>query len=93
MCRTDLHVVDGDLAAPAIPVIPGHEIVGSVELLGSEVRTFAVGTRVGVPWLGGSCGVCEFCHPIRSRTPTGHSAVSGRGASRALPFSSLDHRP
>jgi propanol-preferring alcohol dehydrogenase len=61
VCRTDLHVVDGDLAEPAIPVVPGHEIVGRVERWGEEVGDFARGDRVGVPWLGGSCQECEFC--------------------------------
>jgi propanol-preferring alcohol dehydrogenase len=61
VCRTDLHVVDGDLPEPAIPVIPGHEIVGRVEQVGDNVKTFAPGERVGIPWLGWSCGDCEFC--------------------------------
>lgn len=61
VCRTDLHVVDGDLPWPGHPVIPGHEIVGSVQALGAGVTGFAVGERVGVPWLGFSCGHCRFC--------------------------------
>lgn len=61
VCRTDLHVVDGDLPWPGQPVIPGHEIVGSVQALGAGVTGFAVGERVGVPWLGFSCGHCRFC--------------------------------
>ena len=61
MCRTDLHVVDGDLPSPAIPVIPGHEIVGLVERVGSGVTGFAPGDRVGIPWPGYACGQCEFC--------------------------------
>jgi len=61
VCRTDLHVVDGDLAEPRLPLIPGHQIVGTVEQAGSRVTGFPVGERVGVPWLGGSCGACEFC--------------------------------
>ena len=61
VCRTDLHVVDGDLPDPLIPVIPGHEIVGRVERLGVGVRAFAPGDRVGIPWLGHSCETCEFC--------------------------------
>jgi propanol-preferring alcohol dehydrogenase len=65
VCRTDLHVVDGDLPEPAIPVIPGHEIVGRVERLGSDVEGVRVGQRVGVPWLGGSCGACDFCRAGR----------------------------
>src|SRR5512145_537534 len=61
VCRTDLHVVDGDLTAPALPVVPGHEIVGTVEAVGDGVETFAVGDAVGVPWLGYSCGTCTYC--------------------------------
>jgi propanol-preferring alcohol dehydrogenase len=61
VCRTDLHVVDGELPHPEIPVIPGHEIVGIVEQLGDGVSGFAVGDRVGIPWLAYTCGVCEYC--------------------------------
>ncbi|KVN41321.1 alcohol dehydrogenase [Burkholderia pyrrocinia] len=61
VCRTDLHVVDGDLRAPKRPVIPGHEIVGTVAALGPGTRGFAIGERVGVPWLGHTCGHCAFC--------------------------------
>jgi len=65
VCRTDLHVVDGDLPSPAIPIIPGHEIVGRVESVGSGVSGFAPGDRVGIPWLGYSCGECEYCRADR----------------------------
>jgi len=61
VCRTDLHIVDGDLRDGAFPIVPGHEIVGLVEQLGDGVTGFAVGDRVGIPWLGYSCGRCEFC--------------------------------
>ncbi|KVD83662.1 alcohol dehydrogenase [Burkholderia stagnalis] len=61
VCRTDLHVVDGDLRAPKRPVIPGHEIVGTVASLGPGTSGFAIGERVGVPWLGHTCGHCAFC--------------------------------
>lgn len=61
VCRTDLHVVDGELANPRLPIVPGHEIVGTVEALGLDVSRFAVGDRVGIPWLGWTCGRCEFC--------------------------------
>ena len=61
ICRTDLHVVDGDLEAPRLPLIPGHQIVGVVKETGSGVSGFGVGDRVGVPWLGGSCGHCWYC--------------------------------
>jgi len=61
VCRTDLHVVDGDLTEPKLPLIPGHEIVGRVSALGRDADRFVVGDRVGVPWLGWTCGVCQFC--------------------------------
>jgi propanol-preferring alcohol dehydrogenase len=61
VCRTDLHVVDGDLPFPKIPITPGHEIVGRVEVVGADVEGFARGDRVGIPWLGYSCGSCAFC--------------------------------
>jgi len=60
ICRTDLHVIDGDIPA-SYPVIPGHEIVGRVMALGSSVTGFAMGDRVGIPWLGHTCGTCEYC--------------------------------
>ena len=61
VCRTDLHLVDGELPGAKRPVIPGHEIVGDVIARGDAVQGFPLGQRVGVPWLGGSCGVCGFC--------------------------------
>jgi propanol-preferring alcohol dehydrogenase len=61
VCRTDLHVVDGELPNPTIPVVPGHEIVGRVEAIGPDVTALVPGTRIGIPWLGWSCGVCGFC--------------------------------
>ena len=61
VCRTDLHVVDGDLPDPKLPIVPGHEIVGTVDALGEGVGSFVVGQRVGVPWLGFSCGTCAYC--------------------------------
>lgn len=60
VCRTDLHVQDGGLPDIALPVIPGHEIVGTVDMLGTNVRDLSVGDRVGVPWLGRTCGECDF---------------------------------
>ncbi|HET8545558.1 MAG TPA: zinc-dependent alcohol dehydrogenase family protein [Pseudolabrys sp.] len=65
VCRTDLHVVDGELPHPSLPIVPGHEIVGRVEDVGAGVETFRVGDRVGVPWLGGTCGLCGFCRSGR----------------------------
>ncbi|HQS11042.1 MAG: alcohol dehydrogenase [Rhizobiales bacterium 24-66-13] len=61
VCRTDLHVVDGDLPNPVLPIVPGHEIVGMVEALGAGVTSPALGTRVGIPWLGHTCGQCPYC--------------------------------
>lgn len=61
VCRTDLHVVDRDLVHPKVPLVLGHEIVGTVAALGNEVTGFALGERVGVPWLGHTCGHCRFC--------------------------------
>lgn len=65
VCRTDLHVVDGDLAEPKRPIVPGHEIVGRVDKLGPGVTRFALGDRVGIPWLGHTCGVCPYCREGR----------------------------
>ena len=61
VCRTDLHVVDGELPEPGLPLVPGHEIVGRVAALGAGVERFAEGARIGVPWLGHTCGACEYC--------------------------------
>jgi propanol-preferring alcohol dehydrogenase len=61
VCRTDLHVVDGELPHPHLPIIPGHEIVGRIDAIGSGVEGLAMGQRVGIPWLGHTCGVCPYC--------------------------------
>ena len=61
VCRTDLHVVDGDLTHGKLPIIPGHEVVGSVVSCGSAVGGYRTGDRVGVPWLGYTCGSCDYC--------------------------------
>jgi alcohol dehydrogenase, propanol-preferring len=61
VCRTDLHVVDGELTEPKLPIVPGHEIVGRIVECGPGVTRFKIGERVGVPWLGWTCGTCEFC--------------------------------
>jgi propanol-preferring alcohol dehydrogenase len=61
VCRTDLHVVDGELPHPALPIVPGHEIVGCVDAIGAEAQGFVLGQRVGVPWLGKTCGHCPYC--------------------------------
>src|SRR5215831_4929197 len=61
VCRTDLHVVDGELTQPKLPIIPGHEIVGRIDALGPDVAGLAIGERVGIPWLGHTCGTCAYC--------------------------------
>ena len=65
VCRTDLHVVDGELAHPRLPLVPGHEVVGIVEARGAGAGRFRLGERVGVPWLGWSCGECAYCRSGR----------------------------
>jgi propanol-preferring alcohol dehydrogenase len=61
VCRTDLHVVDGELPDPKLPIVPGHEIVGRIDVIGDGVTTLRAGQRVGVPWLGRTCGQCRYC--------------------------------
>jgi len=61
VCRTDLHVVEGELTNPKLPLVPGHEIVGTVAQLGEGATRFKIGDRVGVPWLGWTCGECSYC--------------------------------
>jgi len=65
VCRTDLHVVDGELPDPKLPLVPGHEIIGTIVEKGESADRFAIGDRVGVPWLGWTCGVCEYCRSGR----------------------------
>ena len=65
VCRTDLHVVDGELMQPKLPLIPGHQIVGTVDGLGQQVTRYKLGERVGVPWLGWTCGECRYCRSGR----------------------------
>jgi propanol-preferring alcohol dehydrogenase len=65
VCRTDLHIVDGELAQPRLPLVPGHEIVGHVEAVGPGIDALAIGDRVGVPWLGATCGACPHCREHR----------------------------
>jgi alcohol dehydrogenase, propanol-preferring len=82
VCRTDLHVVDGELPNAASPIIPGHEIVGVIERLGADARGLAPGQRVGAPWLGGVCGCCPYCASDRENlcdapTFTGYTRDGG----------------
>nr|WP_246520124.1 zinc-dependent alcohol dehydrogenase family protein [Ancylobacter lacus] len=65
VCRTDLHVIDGDLPDPQLPIIPGHEIVGRIDAIGSGVDGLKMGDRVGIPWLGHTCGTCPYCRMQR----------------------------
>ena len=65
VCRTDLHVVDGELPDPQLPIIPGHEIVGRIDAIGPGVQGLQPGQRVGVPWLGHTCGICRYCRSGR----------------------------
>jgi len=65
VCRTDLHILDGELSQPKLPLVPGHEIVGTVAALGPGVTRFELGARIGVPWLGWTCGQCRFCRSGR----------------------------
>jgi len=65
VCRTDLHVVDGELPNPKLPIIPGHEIVGTIAARGKQVNSFAPGDRIGVPWLGYTCSQCSYCRAGR----------------------------
>jgi propanol-preferring alcohol dehydrogenase len=88
VCRTDLHVVDGELTEPALPIVPGHEVVGHVVGVGADVQRFRIGERVGIPWLGWTCGVCRYCRSERENlcdTPkfTGYQ-INGGYAEYAL---------
>src|SRR5579884_668350 len=65
VCRTDLHIVDGELTRPKLPLVPGHEIIGTVAAVGPDVTRLQAGDRVGVPWLGWSCGECAYCRSDR----------------------------
>ncbi|MEO8747354.1 MAG: zinc-dependent alcohol dehydrogenase family protein [Rhodanobacter sp.] len=76
VCRTDLHVVDGELPDPKLPVIPGHEIVGRIDAVGSGVDGLHIGERVGIPWLGHTCGVCPYCREGRENL-CDHPAFTG----------------
>ena len=67
VCRTDVHLIDGELPNPVLPIIPGHEIIGHISALGPGVTNLTVNQRVGVPWLGWTCGKCGFCSSGRER--------------------------
>lgn len=74
VCRTDLHVVDGDLAEAKLPIVPGHEIVGRVLLNGEGVERYCGGERVGIPWLGHTCGQCHYCRANRENLCVQHNS-------------------
>jgi propanol-preferring alcohol dehydrogenase len=65
VCRTDLHVIDGELPHPQVPIIPGHQIVGRIDAMGAGVEGLTLGQRVGIPWLGHTCGICPYCRMQR----------------------------
>src|SRR5271168_4144710 len=82
VCRTDLHLIDGELPNIRYPIVPGHEIVGIVDLLGAGVSAIAIGQRVGIAWLGNTCGKCDYCRSHRENlcdapTFTGYSRDGG----------------
>lgn len=92
ICRTDLHVLDGDLAHRELSLIPGHEIVGAVESWGAEVSGFHVGLRVGVPWLGWTCGACGYCRSGRENL-CGAAKFTGYSLDRGLRRVHRSQRP
>ncbi len=96
VCRTDLHIVDGELAEPKLPLVLGHEIVGYVEAIGDGAEGFAIGDRVGVPWLGFTDGTCFYCRNGQEnlcdharftgyQIDGGYAAYSGRRCPLCLP--------
>ncbi len=92
VCRTDLHVVDGELSDSTLPLIPGHQIVGEVVEVGNRVTDVSVGARVGIPWLGRTCGVCPYCRSDRENLCdkpefTGYTVDGGYAE-----FATADHR-
>jgi len=96
VCRTDLHLVEGEIATPKLPITPGHQIVGVIDKLGDGVTAWKLGERVGVPWLGGTCGDCFYCRRnqenlCESATFTGQH-VDGGFAEYAVVRSDFAHR-
>jgi len=77
VCRTDLHVIDAELPNPRLPIVPGHQIVGRVTVLGAGVTELGVGQRVGVPWLGSTCGACEYCTTLHAENLCDHPTFTG----------------
>jgi propanol-preferring alcohol dehydrogenase len=92
VCRTDLHVLDGELEQAEYPIVPGHQVVGRVETLGSGVTGFEIGERVGVPWLGFSCGDCEHCRGERENLCSGARYTGCQIDGGFADFCVADHR-
>ena len=92
VCRTDLHVVDGELPDPKLPLIPGHQIVGTVEGVGGRVDGFAVGDRVGVPWLGYTDGTCRYCLTGRENLCDGARFTGYQIDGGYAEYAAADHR-
>ena len=88
VCRTDLHVVDGELPDIAYPIVPGHEVVGRVDALGPGVTSLRIGERVGVPWLGYTCGECSYCRAARIISVTVLALPATRATAALLRISS-----
>ena len=92
VCRTDLHIVDGDLTGAALPLVPGHEIIGSVEALGPGVADIRIGERVGVPWLGYTCGTCRDCLSGRENLCTNAGFTGYTRPGGYAEYTIADHR-
>jgi propanol-preferring alcohol dehydrogenase len=92
VCRTDLHVVDGELPDPKLPLIPGHQIVGTVEEVGERVERFAPGDRVGVPWLGHTDGTCRYCRTGRENLCDGARFTGYQMDGGYAEYTVADHR-
>ena len=92
VCRTDLHIYEGDLSRPKLPLVLGHEIVGTVAALGKDVEGFTVGQRVGVPWLGHTCGTCRFCRSGRENLCTDPEFTGYTLDGGFAEFTVVDHR-
>ena len=97
VCRTDLHVVDGELPAVATPIIPGHEIVGRIDAIGPGVTGLTMGERVGIPWLGHTCGECPYCRMNRENLCdrplfTGYTRDGGYATATVAELRDLEHK-
>lgn len=84
ICRTDLHIMDGDLPLRHPGIVPGHEVVGQVVAVGHDARMMRIGERVGIPWLGGTCGVCPYCDSTQANLCDA-PVFAGNDRARGLP--------